>query len=210
MSAGEERCHDVMEHLEVMVFEDGYTLEHVLVDRDAQYEAPSRLVGQGRIPDLQSRHDLPRDCGASGPAPARVFSWGRSTIFFAWKYGRRPSISLVQHYRITSLPSLAHIPRFSILLSIFFVAPLSHAISLSGLQALLPSHLKMSSVSLSERRSTIDWLTTKPSDTPFAFSDALTLTPISKIVPSPDVDSMRVYTRIESAVGPVHFSFNLR
>jgi hypothetical protein len=57
-------------------FEDDYTLEHVIVDRNRQYEASSRLVGQGRVPNLQSLHSLPRDRQASGIAPARVFSWG--------------------------------------------------------------------------------------------------------------------------------------
>jgi hypothetical protein len=47
----------------------------------------------------------------------------------------------------------------------------------------------ISSVSVSQGRSIIDWLTANPSDTSFAFSDALTLTLISLIVSAPDADS---------------------
>jgi hypothetical protein len=43
--------------------------------------------------------------------------------------------------------------------------------------------------SVSEGRSTINWLTTNPSDVPFAFPDARTLTMISKIVSDTDGDS---------------------
>jgi hypothetical protein len=58
------------------LFEDDYTLEHVIVDRNAQYEASSRFMGHARVPNLHSLHELPRDRHASGLAPARVFSWG--------------------------------------------------------------------------------------------------------------------------------------
>jgi hypothetical protein len=44
------------------------------------------------------------------------------------------------------------------------------------------------SVSVSEARSTINWLTTKASDVLFAFPDAPALTPISKIVSAPHAD----------------------
>jgi hypothetical protein len=87
------------------------------------------------------------------------------------------------------------------------MAALSHSISRSEAQALPSSHLKISSVS--EGRSTIDLLIANPSDAPFAFPDAPTLTSISKIVSTPDADSIRIYTRIESAIGSLHLSFNL-
>jgi hypothetical protein len=47
----------------------------------------------------------------------------------------------------------------------------------------------ISSVSVSEMRSRIDWLTADASDALFAFCDAPTLTPISPIVSTPDADS---------------------
>jgi hypothetical protein len=62
------------------------------------------------------------------------------------------------------------------------MAALSHSIIVSVHQAQQPCHLMISSVSVSEGRSTIDWLTQNPSDTTFAFPDSPTLTPISKIV----------------------------
>jgi hypothetical protein len=70
-----------------------------------------------------------------------------------------------------------------------FMAALSHSISLSEAQAQPPSYLLISSVSVSEAQSTLDWLTKNPSDVLFAFPDAPTLTPISKIVSTPDAYS---------------------
>jgi hypothetical protein len=78
------------------------------------------------------------------------------------------------------------------LLSIFFIAQPSRSISFSDLEAQPPSHLTISSVSVSERRSIIDWLTANASDAFFTFSDAPTITAISPIVSAPDGDSKRV------------------
>jgi hypothetical protein len=80
-------------------------------------------------------------------------------------------------------------PRSSILPSIFSMATPSHSISLSGSQARRPSHLAISSLSFSERRSAIDPSTSNPSDVLFAFYDTLTLTSISQIVSTPEADS---------------------
>jgi hypothetical protein len=65
----------------------------------------------------------------------------------------------------------------------------SDSISLSGPQARPLCHLVISSACFSERRSVIERLTGNYSDVPFAFSDAPTLIPISKIVSAPDADS---------------------
>jgi hypothetical protein len=112
---------------------------------------------------------------------------------------------------IPSLHAIAQIPRSSILLppSCFFFSPPSNAISLSGHQALQTSHLKISSVSVSERQSIIDWLTTNNSDALFTFCDAPTITPISPIVSAPDGDSneyKRVWNRPSSPyISPSNF-----
>jgi hypothetical protein len=106
--------------------------------------------------------------------------------------------------RISSLPSLPQILRSSILLPIFFIAPLSPAISLSGHQALPPSDLMISSVSVSvsETRSIIDWLTINASDALFTLCDGPTLTPISKIVSAPDSDSNESKVVLNRPSGP--------
>jgi hypothetical protein len=123
------------------------------------------------------------------------------------------SLKKPQLLPIPSLPSLAHIPTSSILLSILFITPPSHSpqsLSFSGDQALPPSHLMISSVlvsvsvsvSVSEARSIIDWLTTDPSDVTFAFPDAPILTLISQIVSTPEgrfdtsINSYRIGRRV--------------
>jgi hypothetical protein len=86
--------------------------------------------------------------------------------------------------------------------SYLFIAPPSHAISLSGHQALPPSYLKISSVSVSEARPTVDWLTSNASDALFAICDAPTLTPISPIVSAPDADSNESTCALNRSSGP--------
>jgi hypothetical protein len=81
---------------------------------------------------------------------------------------------IAQLLLISLLPLLAHLPRSSILSSIFSIPTPSHSISLSGAQPQPHSHLMMSSFYPSERRSTVRPLTANLSDAPFAFSDAPT------------------------------------
>jgi hypothetical protein len=76
-----------------------------------------------------------------------------------------------------------------ILLSILFIAPPFHAVSFLDTQAQPLSHLKISSVSVSEARSTIDSLTTNASDALFTFCDPPTITSIPPAVSAPDGDS---------------------
>jgi hypothetical protein len=68
----------------------------------------------------------------------------------------------------------------------------------------------ISSVSVSEGRSIIDWLTANPSDAPFAFPDAPTLTPISKIVSTPDADSSESHLVSNRPSGPCIYPSTFR
>jgi hypothetical protein len=94
-----------------------------------------------------------------------------------------------QPLRIPSLPSLAYIPRSSILPSIFSMAAFSHSINPSDGETLPSYYFIISSFSVSEGRSTIDWPTANPFDVRFAFPGATTFTPISKIASTPVGDS---------------------
>jgi hypothetical protein len=109
-----------------------------------------------------------------------------------------------QLLRISLLPFLTHLQRFSILLSIFSMTLPSDSIGISGPQALLPSHLATSFVGVSGRRSAIEPLTSNPSDASFAFSDAPTLALISQIVSAPDSDSNE-YKLVSSRLSGPYF-----